>query len=151
MFESLFEPFFIFFCYIFLLVFLFYLSYSNYSSYIKTPFYFVFIFLFTYLTYVTIYYWPGKNEKKGQTQGQNQLFELFTRFFFIYGEYILIIAGVFILFLVLYQILIGILIFSIQKSFWLSLGLIILVLALIKNWIYQSEPDNKYVKLILFF
>ena len=94
MFESLFEPFFIFSCYIFLFIFLFYLSYSNYSSYVKTPFYFVFIFLITYLTYVTMYYWPGKNEKNqtsGQYQNKNQLFDLFVRFFFIYGEYILII------------------------------------------------------------
>lgn len=142
----MFEIFFVGFCYIILFVAIFYLSSANYTTLVKAPFYVVLILLFTYVSYVVAGFWstsPGADpgEKK-------QIFEIFQRFSYIYGEYILIILGVFLVFLLLYKIFIGALAYSLTKSLWITFGLIILVLALIKNSFYESEPDSKVVALI---
>jgi len=142
----MFEIFFVGFCYIILFVSIFYLSSANYTTLVKAPIYVVLILLFTYVSYVVAGFWstsPGADpgEKK-------QLFEIFQRFSYIYGEYILIILGVFLVFLLLYKIFIGALAYSLTKSVWITFGLIILVLALIKNSFYESEPDSKVVALI---
>ena len=142
----MFEIFFVGFCYIILFVAIFYLTSANYTTLVKAPIYVVIILLFTYVTYVVAGFWstsPGADpgEKK-------QLFEIFQRFSYIYGEYILIILGVFLAFLLLYKIFIGALAYSLTKSLWITFGLIILVLALIKNSFYESEPDSKVVALI---
>lgn len=142
----MFEIFFVGFCYIILFISIFCLTSANYTTLVKAPIYVVLILLFTYVTYVVAGFWstsPGADpgEKK-------QLFEIFQRFSYIYGEYILIILGVFLAFLLLYKIFIGALAYSLTKSLWITFGLIILVLALIKNSFYESEPDSKVVALI---
>ena len=148
----MFELFFIGFCYIILIIAIFYLTSANYSTLVKAPFYVVILLLFTYVTYVVAGFFstpPGADpgEKK-------QLFEIFQRFSYIYGEYILIILGVFFLFLVVYKLFIEALTYSLTKSVWITFGLIILVLALIKNSFYESEPDSKvvaFIKDIIFY
>lgn len=142
----MFELFVIGVCYIILLAFIFYLTTTNYSTLVKAPFYIVVILLITYVTYVAAGFWstpPGTNPTD-----KKQIFEIFKRFSYIYGEYILIIVGIFLLFLVLYKLFIGVLIFSLTKSLWITFGLIILVLALVKNSFYETEPDSKVVALI---
>jgi len=142
----MFEIFFVGFCYIILLVSIFYLTTSNYSTLVKAPFYVVLILLFTYVSYVVAGFWS--NTPGTQPTDKKQIFEIFKRFSYIYGEYILIILGIFILFLVFYKLFMGLLVFSLTKSLWITLGLIILVLALVKNSFYESEPDSKVVSFI---
>jgi hypothetical protein len=80
-----------------------------------------------------------------------RIFELFQRFFVIYGGYIIIIILLFILFLVFYNIFIGVLTFTLTKSLWVTLGLIVLVLALVKNSFYQTsdiDTDSSWVTLL---
>lgn len=137
------ELFFVIFCYIVLIGILLWTSFSNYSTYVKAPFYTISFLLIIYVTYVAATFW---SETDSQTD--KQLFEIFQRSSIIYGEYILIIIGVFILFLVLYNIFIGVLAFTLSQSIWVTLGLIILVLALIKNVVYESDIDNKWVEFI---
>ena len=153
---NLFDLFFVFCCYIILIVFVLYVSFSNYSQYVKAPFYVLFILLITYVTYVTTSYWPGRKDKKYSNEKNEvpipsesiRIFELFQRFFIIYGEYILIIIVLFILFLIFYNIFIGVITFTLTKSLWGTLILIILFLALIKNLFYQTSPDNDVITLI---
>jgi len=137
-------------CYIILLIFVFNLYFSKYSSQVKVPFYILFILLLTYLTYVSIRHWFNKNSTQRYVNMQTnaQLFELFQRFFIIYGEYILIIIGVFILFLVVYNLFIGLLIYTLTKSLWIAVGLLVLVLALIKNFVYTKSTDESFTSLI---
>lgn len=157
---KVFDLFFIFFCYIILILFVLYVSFSNYSQYVKAPFYVLFILLITYVTYVTTSYWPGRkdikdkfskemNENEVPIPSENfKIFEIFQRFFIIYGEYILIIIVAFILFLVFYNIFVGILSFSLTKSLWGTLILIILFLALVKNSFYQTSSDGPWMTFI---
>jgi hypothetical protein len=146
---KVFDLFFVFCCYIILIIFVFYVSFSNYSQYVKAPFYVLFILLITYLTYVTTSYWPGRNKDSLPIPSENfRIFEIFQRFFIIYGEYILIIIALFILFLIFYNIFIGVLTFTLTKSIWVTIGLIVLVLALVKNTLYQTSTDGPLVTLI---
>ena len=94
----MFEIIFVGFCYIILFVCIFYLTTSNYSTLVKAPFYVVLILLFTYVSYVVAGFWS--NTPGTEPTDKKQIFEIFKRFSYIYGEYILIILGVFILFLV---------------------------------------------------
>lgn len=157
---KVFDLFFVFCCYIILIVFVLYVFFSNYSQYVKAPFYVLFVLLITYVTYVTTSYWPGRNKDKRYSKDINEkndvpipsesirIFELFQRFFIIYGEYILIIIAIFILFLIFYNIFIGVLTFTLTKSIWITIGLIILVLALVKNTFYQTSTDGPWMTLI---
>ena len=139
----MFEFVFVIFCYIILFILIFYLSFSSYSILVKLPFFILCIILITYTTYVAASYWS--NPKKNETK---QLFEIFQRFFIIYGEYILIIIGVFIVCILLYNIFMGLLVFSLSKSLWVTLGLIILLLALIKNSFYKTTQDGPWMTFI---
>ena len=134
----MFELIFVVFCYILLFIFFLYLSYSRYSIVVKAPLYVLFVLLLTYTTYVASFC----SDKK------DQLFETFQRFFVIYGEYILIIIGLFILCIVLYKIFMGVLVFSLTQSLWVTFGLIMLVLALLKNTFYQTSQDSELVTLL---
>jgi len=148
----MFEIIFVLFCYIILFVSIFYLTTTNYSTLVKAPFYVILILLFTYVSYVVAGYWS--NTPGTEPTEKKQIFEIFKRFSYIYGEYILIILGVFILFLVFYKLFMGLLVFSLTKSLWITFGLIILVLALVKNSFYESEPDSKavaFIKDIIFY
>ena len=137
---------FILFCYIILFGSIYYLSFCKYSALVKLPFYILCILLITYVTYVVAEYWS--EDKTKPNNGSKQLFEIFQRFFIIYGEYILVIIVVFILFLVLYNLFMGLLVFSLSKSLWVTLGLIILVLALLKKTFYKTGDDGPWVTLI---
>jgi hypothetical protein len=136
----MFEVIFVLFCYIILFFYFLYFAFSNYSSKVKAPFYLLFILLFTYITYVSSIFWLNENK-------QGPLFYVFQRFFFIYGEYILIILGLFIACIVLYKIFMGILVFSLTNSIW-ALIIIVLVFALLKNTFYKTEDDGPLVTLI---
>ena len=137
----MFELIFVLFCYIILFFLFLYFSFSNYSTNVKAPFYLLFVLLFTYITYVSSIFWSNKNEN------ESQLFYIFQRFFFIYGEYILIILGLFIVCIILYKIFMGLFIFSLTHSMW-AIIIIILFLALLKNMFYQTEDDGPFVTLI---
>jgi hypothetical protein len=104
------------------------------------------ILLITYVSYVVAEYWSDDETKPNY--GTKQLFEIFQRFFIIYGEYILVIIVVFILFLVLYNVFMGILVFSLSKSLWITLGFIILILTILKKFIYKTGEDGPWVTLI---
>ena len=155
---KLFDLFFVFCCYIILIAFVLYVSFSNYSQYVKAPFYVLFVLLISYVTYVTTSYWPGRKDRKDKYVNEKNevpvpsenmiIFDLFQRFFIIYGEYIFIIIALFILFLVFYNIFIGVLTFTLTKSIWITIGLIVLVLALVKNTFYQTSSDGPWVTLI---
>jgi len=136
----MFELIFVLFCYNILFFLFLYFAFSNYSSKVKAPFYLLFILLFTYITYVSSIFWLNKNK-------DGQLFYIFQRFFFIYGEYILIILGLFIASIVLYKIFMGILVFSLTKSIWAFI-IIVLMFALLKNVFYKTEDDGPLVTLI---
>ena len=138
------EIIFILFCYIIIFIFIYYLSLCKYSALVKMPFYILCILLITYITYVVAEYW-SEDKSKPHTK---QLFEIFQRFFIIYGEYLLVIIVVFILFLVLYNLFMGFLVFSLSKSLWVTLGLIILVLAVLKKTFYKNSEDGPWVTLI---
>jgi len=106
----------------------------------------------TYITYVVAEYWS--EDKTKPNYGSKQLFEIFQRFFIIYGEYILVIIVVFILFLVFYNLFMGVLVFSLSKSLWITLGLIILVLAILKNILYKTSDDgtwSSFIKDLIFY
>jgi hypothetical protein len=137
---------FIVFCYIILFGSIYYLSYSNYSALVKMPFYILCILLITYVTYVVAEYWS--EDKSKPNNGTKQLFEIFQRFFIIYGEYILVIIVVFILFLVLYNLFMGLLVFSLSKSLWITLGFIILVLTILKKFVYKTGDDGQFITLL---
>ena len=137
---------FIVFCYIILFGSIYYLLFCKYSTLVKLPFYILCILLITYVTYVTAEYWS--EDKTKPTNGNKQLFEIFQRFFIIYGEYILVIIVVFILFLVLYNLFMGLLVFSLSKSLWVTLGFIILILAILKKFIYKTSDDGPWVTFI---
>jgi hypothetical protein len=136
----MFELIFVLFCYIILFFLFLYFAFSNFSTKVKAPFYLLFVLLFTYITYVSSIFWSKKNE-------DSQLFYIFQRFFFIYGEYILIILGLFIVCIVLYKIFMGLLVFTLTQSMW-AIILIILVLALVQNVFYKTEDDGPLVTLI---
>jgi hypothetical protein len=136
----MFELIFVLFCYIILFFYFLYFAFSNYSSKVKAPFYLLFILLFTYITYVSSVFFLNKNK-------DDTLFYIFQRFFFIYGEYILIIVGVFIACIVLYKIFMKVLLLSINNIF-LALIMIVLVFALLKNIFYKTEDDGPIVTLI---
>ncbi len=140
------EIIFIGFCYIILFAFIYYLSTCKYSALVKMPFYILSILLITYITYVICEYWSEDTTKPNN--GKKQLFEIFQRFFIIYGEYLLVIIVVFILFLVLYNLFMGLLVFSLSKSLWITLGLIILVLAILKKTFYKVSEDGPWTILI---
>ena len=151
------EIFLIIICFIVLFGLLIYLLFSNYSTLIKAPFYLLLIFLLTYVLYVVATFWSSPADQVyGETPEQRQqmlnepksILNIFQRVFFIYGEYVLIIIGSFLLLLVLYKIFMGSLIYSLTKSLWISFGLVILFLALIKNSFYESAPDSELVKFI---
>jgi hypothetical protein len=139
------EIIFIGFCYIILFGFIYYLSYCKYSALVKLPFYILSILLITYVTYVISEYW---SEDETKSTGKKQLFEIFQRFFIIYGEYILVIIVVFIIFLVLHNVFMGILVFSLSKSLWITLGFVILILALLKKTIYKTSEDSDLMILL---
>lgn len=138
------EIFFILFCYIILFGSIYYLSYSKHSALVKLPFYILCILLITYVSYVVAEYW-SEDKSKSNTK---QLFEIFQRFFIIYGEYILIIIVVFILFLVFYNLFMGLLVFSLSKSLWVTLGFIVLVLTILKKFLYKTGEDGPWTTLI---
>jgi hypothetical protein len=138
------EIIFIVFCYIILFGSIYYLSSSKHSALVKMPFYILCILLITYVSYVVAEYW-SEDKSKPNTK---QLFEIFQRFFILYGEYILVIIVVFILFLVFYNIFMGILVFSLSKSLWISLGFIILLLTILKKFVYKTGEDGPWVTLI---
>lgn len=110
------------------------------------PFYILSILLISYVTYVVSEYWS--EDKTKPNNGKKQLFEIFQRFFIIYGEYILVIIVVFIIFLVLYNIFMGVLVFSLSKSLWITLGFVLLILALFKKTIYKTSEDGPWMTLI---
>lgn len=138
------EIIFILFCYVILFGSIYYLSYSKHSALVKLPFYILCILLITYVSYVVAEYW-SEDKNKSNTK---QLFEIFQRFFIIYGEYILVIIVVFILFLVFYNIFMGILVFSLSKSLWVALGFIILFLTILKKFVYKTGEDGPWTTLI---
>jgi hypothetical protein len=138
------EIIFILFCYVILFGSIYYLSYSKHSALVKLPFYILCILLITYVSYVVAEYW-SEDKNKSNTK---QLFEIFQRFFIIYGEYILVIIVVFILFLVFYNIFMGILVFSLSKSLWVALGFIILLLTILKKFVYKTGEDGPWTTLI---
>ena len=140
------EIIFILFCYIILFAFIYYLSTCKYSALVKMPFYILTILLITYVTYVVSEYWS--EDKTKSNNGTKQLFEIFQRFFIIYGEYIFVIIVVFILFLAFYNLFMGLLVFSLSKSLWVTLGLIILVLAVLKKTFYKVSEDGPWMTLI---
>jgi len=138
------EIIFILFCYIILFGSIHYLSYSKHSALVKLPFYILCILLITYVSYVVAEYW-SEDKSKSNTK---QLFEIFQRFFIIYGEYILVIIVVFILFLVFYNLFMGLLVFSLSKSLWVTLGFIILVITILKKFVYKTGEDGPWTTLI---
>lgn len=138
------EIIFIVFCYVILFGSIYYLSCSKHSALVKLPFYILCILLITYVSYVVAEYW-SEDKNKSNTK---QLFEIFQRFFIIYGEYILVIIVVFILFLVFYNIFMGILVFSLSKSLWVALGFIILLLTILKKFVYKTGEDGPWTTLI---
>ena len=141
------ELFLIIICFIILFGLLIYLLFSNYNTRIKAPFYLLLIFLLTYVIYVVATFWSSPEDPQGLNESKNIL-EIFRRVFFIYGEYLLIIIGSFLLLLVFYQIFMGAIKFSLTKSIWVSFGIVILFLALIKNSFYENAPDSELVTLI---
>ena len=140
------EIFLIIICFIILIGLILYLTFSNYSTRIKAPFYLLLIILLTYVSYVVATFW-SKSPDESNDETKN-IIDIFQRVFFIYGEYILIIIGSFLLFVVLYKIFVGTIVFSLSKSLWVTFGLIILFLALIKNTFYETAPDSPIVTLI---
>jgi hypothetical protein len=72
------------------------------------------------------------------------------RYFFIYGQFLLIILGVFFICFVFYKIIMGTLVYTLSTSIWFTLGLIILILTLLKETMYKtgSGNDNDYISLI---
>jgi hypothetical protein len=154
----MYELIFIIFCYILLGVALFYIYISNYSTALKAPFYLLFILLITYVTYVAAIFWAKEptdsKDSKNEDENKKLMFDLFQRFFIIYGEYILIIIGLFIVCAVFYNIFMGILVFTLSQSIWTTLGLIILVLALLKNTMYNTSKDSEvgtFIKDLIFY
>ena len=143
---------FILICYIILFILFGYTAYSNYSTNVKLPFYIVGILLITYVTYVVSSYWskPKTDSSKSDNDSDKQLFEIFKTFSMIYGEYILIIIGIFILCIIFYKLFMGALVYTLMQSIWVSFGLIILILALVKNTIYKkdNEEDSELITLI---
>jgi hypothetical protein len=115
-------------------------SFTTFSIYKKTLCLFVFIIIFSYLTYILTYYWDHPNDLN--------IFTIMNRYFFIYGQFLLIILGVFFICFVFYKIIMGTLIYTLSTSIWFTIGLIVLILALIKETMYKSESDNDYVILI---
>lgn len=147
---------FILICYIILFTLFGYTAFSNYSTNVKLPFYVVGILLFTYVSYVVASYWskPKTSEsssKDSQSQNDKQIFEIFKTFSIIYGEYILIIIGIFILCIIFYKLFMGALVYTLSQSIWVSFGLIILILALVKNTIYKKddEKESEWMTLIM--
>lgn len=138
----MFDLIFVLICYIILFVLFFYVTFSNYSTYVKLPFYIIGILLLTYVTYVVSSFWSNEGDT------DKQIFEIFKRFFYIYGEYILIIIAIFILCIIFYKLFMGVLIYTLSQSIWVSLGLIILVLALVKNTLYKTSEDGDVLTLI---
>lgn len=134
----------ILFCYIILFGSIYYLSSSKHSALVKLPFYILCILLITYVSYVVAEFW-SEDKSKSNTK---QIFEIFQRFFIIYGEYILVIIAVFILFLVFYNLFMGLLVFSLSKSLWITLGIVILLLTILKKFMYKTGEDGPWVTLI---
>ena len=140
------EIIFIVFCYIILFGSIYYLSSSKHSALVKMPFYILCILLITYVSYVVAEYWS--DDKTKPNNGTKQIFEIFQRFFVIYGEYILVIIVVFILFLVFYNLFMGLLVFSLSKSLWVTLGFIILFLTILKKFVYKTGEDGPWITII---
>jgi hypothetical protein len=138
----MFDLFFVLVCYIVLFILFFYVTYSNYSTYVKLPFYIIGVLLLTYVTYVVSSFWSNE----GGTD--KQIFEIFKRFFVIYSEYILIIIAIFILCIIFYKLFMGVLVYTLAQSIWVSVGLIILILALVKNTLYKTSDDGDILTLI---
>ena len=136
----------ILFCYIILFGSIYYLSSSKHSALVKMPFYILCIILITYVSYVVAEYWS--EDKTKSNNGTKQIFEIFQRFFIIYGEYILVIIAAFILFLVFYNLFMGLLVFSLSKSLWVTLGFIILFLTILKKFVYKTGEDGPWTTLI---
>lgn len=141
----MFEMIFILICYIILFTLFGYTAYSNYSTNVKLPFYVVGILLFTYVTYVVSSYWskPKTDSSGSNDSNDKQLFEIFKTFSMIYGEYILIIIGIFILCILFYKLFMGALVYTLMQSIWVSFGLIILILALVKNTMYKKDDEEE--------
>ena len=141
----MFEMIFILICYIILFTLFGYTAYSNYSTNVKLPFYVVGILLFTYVTYVVSSYWskPKTDSSGSNDSNDKELFEIFKTFSMIYGEYILIIIGIFILCILFYKLFMGALVYTLMQSIWVSFGLIILILALVKNTIYKKDDEEE--------
>ena len=133
-------------CYIILFGSIYYLSSSKHSALVKMPFYILCILLITYVSYVVAEYWS--EDKTKQNNGTKQLFEIFQRFFIIYGEYILVIIVAFILFLIFYNLFMGLLVFSLSKSLWVTLGFVILFLTILKKFVYKTGEDGPLMTLI---
>lgn len=127
-------------CYIFLFIGGFYIFYfSNYSSYVKFPLILSFFLMFSYLSYVA-----GKIIQEPNTD----MMETFKRFFFLYGKLLSIIVVLFIIFVILYKIFVGTMLYVLSKSIWLSLGLILLILALLKETLYKTGNDSDVMSLL---
>jgi hypothetical protein len=94
------------------------------------------------VTYVVSSFWSNEGDT------DKQIFEIFKRFFFIYGEYILIIIAIFILCIIFYKLFMGVLVYTLSQSIWVSVGLIILILALVKNTLYKTSEDGDVFTLI---
>jgi len=138
----MFDLIFVLICYIILFILFFHVTFSDYSTYVKLPFYIIGILLLTYVTYVVASFWSNEGDT------DKQIFEIFKRFFFIYGEYILIIIAIFILCIIFYKLFMGVLVYTLSQSIWVSLGLIILILALVKNTLYKTSEDGDIFTLI---
>jgi len=141
----MFNEFFLLACYIILFIGGYYLLYfpsTYFGFYIKFPFIILFILLFSYITYVVSIYWKS-NDSKGNANPNSDLFLIFKRFFFLYGKIIFILIVICIISVILYKILFGTFIYFLSKSLWFTTGLIILILALIKEFSYKRNEGNQ--------
>uniref|UniRef100_A0A6C0ESS2 Uncharacterized protein n=1 Tax=viral metagenome TaxID=1070528 RepID=A0A6C0ESS2_9ZZZZ len=119
----------------------YYLFYfSSFAFYIKLPLIISFFVIVSYVSYVLGKIWQNPSL---------EIKETLKRVFSIYGKFLLMMIGVMVICVLLYKILMGTLIFSLSKSLWFTMGLIILILALIKGTFYDQEEDQSEIVSLL--
>ena len=116
------------------------LFFTTFSVYVKTPTLCIFVLGVTFFIFILTHYW--------QSDKDVNIFTLMTKYFFIYGYFLFIILGVFFVCFLLYKVIMGTIVFTLSRSIWFTLGIIILILALLKETFYTGTSTNEYSSMI---
>jgi hypothetical protein len=114
-------------------------------SYMRIPLMFLtFIVVFGVLIFIEYYF---KN-KIVQSDSIKELGTNFLSYLYKYGMYLLYITIVCVFLYALYKLFYAGFVFSLQQSTWATLGLIVLVLALLNSWMGDRELNHPMLNLI---